>query len=589
MVNRLTDEAMSASLDAGHTSLAWKVPKPSGFLAGIDFQQVLESEHPQETIQAMPIQPLLYAIKQKGIAECVDVLPLLSPEQVTRILDYDAWKGNRLDIQQVFQWMRSFAQIGTEQLYERFSELDEEYQLATLSGLFRVYTEEEFEKLSPELQDRLFAMPCNTVFYEILADAPEDVEFIHQLVQAAAEHNLRYAYALISYSAHVPPNEQEEQMRQFRNARMEEDGFVTIDEAVALFRPMDAEKFAKKWAEKDLPAHALAVAPVENEIFLDTVLRQAYQSGWDLDQQFMVHQGLLYVANSLCVVSQVEPDDVIGLNRILEQVRALVGVALDKISGHDPVRALHILEKEHPKQLFQFALAMINELRTGFLTRLHAAFPQQADYLTKLLKSQRFGALIWQVDRLFADRFSFEMIEVLKGLFNRYPMRPQSLLQDKDKITFEPIASLQNYELLHNYVNGMTAWLRIAEKAEALHSGNLEKSLTTALVKALIGESFIFAPITTADKEAFEKLSIDDVKERMDAFQAELARELVIERDTWVVAPEQGVWEKGVEYAMFFMKDYVLGLMQAKKSFAGDISSLVANVVTEESHDGPKH
>ncbi len=590
MVNRLSDEAVSASLDAGHTSLAWKVPKPSGFLAGIDFQQVLESPHPTEIIQAMPAQPLLYAIKQKGIAECLDILPLLSEEQVTRILDYDCWKDNRLDIRQIFQWMRAFGQVSSQQLYERFSELDEEYQLATLSGLFRVYTEEEFEKLPQELQDRLFAMPCNTVFYEILADTPDDVEFIHQLVQAAAEHNLRYAYALISYSSHVPPNEQEDLMRQFRNARMEEDGFVTINEAATLFQPTVAPGvLSNKWAAAKEETTALAVEAGENEIFLDTVLRQAFQSGWDLDQQFAVHQGLLYVANSLCVVSRVEPDDVTGLNRILEQVRALVGLALDKLSGHNPVLALKILEKEHAKGLFQFALSMIHEVRLEFLARLAVAFPEQATLMTKLLKSQRFGALVWQVDRLFTDRFSFEMIEVLKGLFNRYPMRPESLLQEKDKITFEPIASLRQFEILYHYVNGMAAWLRIAEKADALAAGSLEKGLTTALVRALVGESFAFAPLTKEEKESFAQLSVDAVKERMDAFQADLARELVIERDTWVVSAEQGVWEKGIEYAMFFMKDYVLGLMQAKKSFTGDISALVVSAETEESHDGSKH
>ena len=65
----------SAQSDAGHQNLPWSVNEPSGFLAGIDFNAILDNPQAREIIQSLPVQPLYYGLKKKGLAECLAVLP----------------------------------------------------------------------------------------------------------------------------------------------------------------------------------------------------------------------------------------------------------------------------------------------------------------------------------------------------------------------------------------------------------------------------------------------------------------------------------------------------------------------------------
>lgn len=148
MDGRLSEHALRARLDAGHQSIPWQVPKPAGFLAGIDFDAILASPDAKKIIRALPVQPLYYGLKRRGMMECADVLKLLSQDQVTRVFDFDIWSRDELSRAKAFALLKAFAAGGSKQLCKRFVALDEEYQLSILEGMLRVYTEEEFEVLA---------------------------------------------------------------------------------------------------------------------------------------------------------------------------------------------------------------------------------------------------------------------------------------------------------------------------------------------------------------------------------------------------------------------------------------------------------
>ena len=79
MTNRLSKENVQHNLDAGHQNLPWSVSEPSGFLAGIDFNAILDNPQAKEIIQSLPVQPLYYGLKKKGLAECLQII-LTVPE-----------------------------------------------------------------------------------------------------------------------------------------------------------------------------------------------------------------------------------------------------------------------------------------------------------------------------------------------------------------------------------------------------------------------------------------------------------------------------------------------------------------------------
>ena len=56
--------------------------------------------------------------------------------------------------------------------------------------------------------------------------------------------------SLIAHLSQLPPNESEHLLLQFRNARLEEDGFINEEEAALCFIPLKHQKYKDKWSQK---------------------------------------------------------------------------------------------------------------------------------------------------------------------------------------------------------------------------------------------------------------------------------------------------------------------------------------------------
>ncbi|MFW7380994.1 MAG: DUF6178 family protein [Oligoflexus sp.] len=509
MESRLSDESVRLVLDAGHQSLPWEPGQPSGFLAGIDLDMVLASPQAKKMLQAMPVQPLYYAMKQRGLADCLAVLPLLSKEQVIRMLDYDVWQKDELVPKRAFGFLQYFAEVSPKELYRRFAYLDDEYQLALLSGYFRVYEEVELEDLPEDLQDRVYAMPCNTVFYEILTEDKDELSFLENLMESLKENNLRYAYSLLGHASFQAPAEQEFQLKQFRQARLEEDGFVSYEESLQIYTPINRQEILQRWEQSRLQVRSGAVTQANpvSEDFLGQVLHRALLDGWDIDEQFAIHQNLLYLANALCSAAQVEPDDMYGLNRVLEQCKALVGLGLEYVSQSDIDLALKVIKAEHPKNLFRVGLSLIEDLRSDTIAQCKRLEIKDALDLERHYLGRRWGAMVFAFDRKLREIIGFEAAEILKGLFNRFPMAPQ-LSADETQIKFRPVASLAILRDLQTEVWSILAFLEMADLAKAKPlDQDIERTLLTATVQALIKKKFVAEALPAASCESF--LSMD--------------------------------------------------------------------------------
>jgi hypothetical protein len=249
MASRLSEETLTAVLDSGQQGLAIQADRALDSLAplAVDLDALLAADDPAAAVQAVPAQALYLALRQRGPEDCLEVLPLLSADQVARVFDYDVWSEDRLEPLRAARWLNLFKEGGQEELYRRFRDLDEEYQVALLSPLIELYDEEDYERMTQTEQDALNRLPCGTLFYRVKSEDPRLEEFVSAVVEAALAGDMNYAYSLLSHAAYAPPNEAEGLLSQFRRARLEEDGFVTFEESLAAFQPVDSEALKRRW------------------------------------------------------------------------------------------------------------------------------------------------------------------------------------------------------------------------------------------------------------------------------------------------------------------------------------------------------
>lgn len=463
MENRLSDSFVAASLDAGHQNLAWEPGPPSGFLAGIDLKAILADPNAADIVPELPTQALYYALKQQGVEDALDLLPLLTPEQVERLLDYDAWTQDELVPKKFFAFLKPFGEISREQLYERFADLDEEYQLAALQGFFKVHEVEDPYDLPESIAETAYRMPCNKVFYEIISEDPDEVAFLEELMESLKENNMRYAYAILGHATYQPPGEALAHVARFRRGRLEDEGFVSYEESLSIFAPIDHAALLRKWnageRTQDLTSLALQGG---SGLFLDAVMLAAREENVSVDELYQLHQSFLYLANSLCAAGQVAPDDVSGLNRLLEQGKALVSLGLEYLGQGDLGLGIQVVRGESARTLFRVGLSLVDVVRDEVIQRLEGMRWPRVDRMRRFFVARQWGQILLELDRHWLTNLGLQAGEVLKGLFNRFPMVPMRMMQDQNRIVFAPIVNLRELMQLEKNLQTIMGYLYAA-------------------------------------------------------------------------------------------------------------------------------
>ena len=307
-----SDFSIKASYDTGWKFLSSSKPDINSHLITLDINQILKIPNIKDFIASLPPQLIYHSIKLQGLSDSLEILPYLTKEQLIRILDYDVWYKDMLVPHRAFEWLRCFKYLGIHGIFTRYKALDEEYQIALLQKYIEIYSNEELEKLPENIKDEIKILPCNTLFYRIKTDNKDIQSFIEELIESGLATDIAYTYNLLLTAAMSPPHEAELLISQFRRARLEEDGFVTYEESLKAFLPIDLHHIKSKikalsYAQLSTDDHNSNLIMQINNYnnynyvnFLQHTLSNATNNQqWNTDDALTLQQGIVFLANSL--------------------------------------------------------------------------------------------------------------------------------------------------------------------------------------------------------------------------------------------------------------------------------------------------
>ncbi|MFK7828110.1 MAG: DUF6178 family protein [Oligoflexales bacterium] len=540
MTERLSQENLNSILDAGHRGFKTidNGVVTETLFPKLDLKAIISSPKPKQQIQNLSPQVLFHALVRAGLSDCLEVLPLLSSEQFVRICDYDIWHEDRLVPKQAFYWLGFYREVSPVQMYERFRQLDEEYQIALLSPYCTVFTNDEYEKMTEEQQDLLYRFPNDSLYYSVNTGDADLHKGICSLVDAAMSEDMSYAMTVLSAAAFSPPNEQEELIRQFRNARLEEDGFLSYEESLSFFTPInpDEEFSLSDWAistSKDL-----TINEENRSSFLAKVLNHLNKVNQD-DDALVLQQSLIQLTNAMCNAAKVEPDDLSGLKDLLSHTSSLVSFSLETLSKGNVSEASAILSKQHPKKIYQWGLALVHQLRIGIIEAIsQSTIPKKfVEKLSVSAKKQKFGCCQENLDKNFLPILGQEHTELLKAIFNRFPLAPVQVKKGKDNnfIAFKPLSSLAEFKRLISFCESLISKLQLARHAFE-NPTHINTSIDTIILQGFLqtslGKPFISKTPDQKELEQFHKLEPTQFK-TSEALRSEISS-LLQEQDSWL-------------------------------------------------------
>ncbi len=506
--------------DRGLRSLAWRSrhPQTDDVFDGLsleDLRKIIAGPKPKKAIQALPAQTIYRSLKINGVESCLEVLPFLSQEQFTRLIDYDAWQADEFVLERAMAWVALYGQVDPsgKQFFNRFKDLDEEYQLSMLMGLVQVIDLETYEDMAQHLQDEYVALPGQEMWYRILAKEDSAKEFIRALIDVGMQYDLKYTFSVLLHASYMPPNESQHDLDRIRKAHMEEDGFISYQESLSTFMPIDVGPLFEKYHASQSSASVVVADEGQLDFWGKVVNFLQNDEPSEVDN---VRLKLIFLANNLCAAAQIEPDQMQEMQDLLRQVRAITSFGLEYTTGTNVLEAVKALKNEHPKDIFRVGLSLISGLTHILLEDLSAT---GLDFVRvkSAVNLGQWGRAQMVLDRDFLDVFGDEKVSFLKGLTNRFPM----LLCEKEKNQFRyiPIESRFVFRALAEKCAALAATTQLCARLpgsmDSISEFQVDKALSTAMIHLVLGDLASAKPLNAEQINAFYTMDETAVKNQL--------------------------------------------------------------------------
>jgi len=320
---------------------------------------LLDGPDARAVVRALPPENLYVTIQEVGLADATELVQLASPGQFRAFVDLGGWKRDALDPHDVLTWLRA-ARGGIDDSAEflrKLHALDLEVLELLLREFVVVHDLEENPDVNP--QGVTMETPEGRYLVEIKAEGVE-MSAVRMLLNDLIAENPFEAVRLLEAVRWEIPGELEETAFQFRQGRLLDLGFPSLEDAVSLFGRVDVGPSPR-------PAQGAALAPSQGHVdYLDAAFR-----GLDDVERANAEDELTGVANAALVAELADPGDLDAVRRVGEMVRDYLSLGLEHLTGADPARASQVLRDTPLRRVFQ----------TGFTLTLQLKF--RADRLAK--------------------------------------------------------------------------------------------------------------------------------------------------------------------------------------------------------------
>lgn len=213
---------------------------------------IFAAESPEQVVASLPAESLYCIIRAQGVSSSVDLIELLSAEQLRACLDFDLWSRDRFDEQALFEWLELPDAAGEIEIVGRVLRSLDLRLLGILTA--RYLTVKIFDEPTEDPPAGGFATP-DKGFTWIRVGANEELvesesphltphnEFLLQrLLALIFETSTELFYQILAIPSVATPSQLEEEALQDKEKRIQSLGIPDRDFAAALNTPLSAKR-----------------------------------------------------------------------------------------------------------------------------------------------------------------------------------------------------------------------------------------------------------------------------------------------------------------------------------------------------------
>lgn len=326
---------------------------------------ILLASHPEPLVHALPEEELLMTIKDIGDEDAVPIISLTSDSQLRYLMDVDLWVKDKLEPARALRWLTLILECGEDKLMQWLRSQDEEMVASIFYSFIHVVKPEE-ETEPPEL-GLTSPYTLDNIYY-LYFRKPDFIPAVGRFIEILRRRNENYYLWLMEELVWGLPAEREEMALRWRQARLDEKGFPSLDEALGLYQYLpdrEMQRIIKSRAQPD--SGKPAESPLIQGWFLkslrqgDSLFSSALARIEDPEEIDRLHREFIHLCNMCMVADGREPGDVAEIRKSTEKVLQFLNIGLQVIAEGNEQKATDALMSLH--LLFVFRVGYTQTLR----------------------------------------------------------------------------------------------------------------------------------------------------------------------------------------------------------------------------------
>jgi len=307
-----------------------------------------------ELLPRLPAQEVYLLVKELGIDDVADLIPMASPEQFAAFLDLDGWQGDELQEAALIPWLAALLDGGEDVVLQAVANLDYELLALWLRKLAKHVEGPEDDQEEQSREDS----------YRIEFHDSEQGKVLSALLDVLQRREPEFYCRLLEGVRSESRAVLEEECYTFRNGRMQDLGFPDPIAALEVFsylppqsfRASDHSKAGVLWgAGEESVAPGFVLTTARPRAMLAEVL--------NTDLPVEIAWELTYLLNKVLLANRVEVGDLRQVEGGLQEVFNYLNLALEHLAGDDVDTAAESFSTIYLQSLFQLGFSLTVDLQ----------------------------------------------------------------------------------------------------------------------------------------------------------------------------------------------------------------------------------
>jgi hypothetical protein len=417
-------------------------------------------------------EEVFFTVKHVGLADALDLLPLVSGKQVRGFIDLDCWRKDAFVRKPFMEWIVAFIQAGPEETMKAISGIDDTVIALFLKDLIHVY---EIDRDDPPSGTQLIFTPDNRFGVEPLEQG-EATTIGMLILDALFKYNPNLGNLILTKVRYTTRVELEETAYDNKNRRLEAHGFVDYYDALSIYAtsgihqdhvPADREPPVEEIPGEESPGNLPAV--FADSLLGGAFLMKAFEQITDPTESDRFAQELTALGNRILSANLVNLGEVEGIRPSLEEMRDFLTIGLEHLTGGKVEAAPAALRKNYIQTVFRVGFDQVARLR------------EEADRLAQIR-----GFKVSMLDE--SDQ------QFIEGLRRFKPL----LMEDGRYRNFQSMADV---DLARTRLNELLDMVKVFIASFQVVRESLRKTFNTATVQFALSGKFEAAPLKVKEIE----------------------------------------------------------------------------------------